>query len=73
MRMKLTHPNFAQDRDPSSDVAREQRVVESRHRVSPSVCDLLHFGQLVGAAGGEVQERETIEVFGLLVCFFDDL
>lgn len=47
--------------------------MESRHRVSPRARNLLHFRQLAGVARCEVQERQPVEVFRLLICFFDDL
>ena len=47
--------------------------MESGHGITSCVCDFSHFGKLVGTAGSKVEEREFIEVLGLLISFFNDL
>ena len=47
--------------------------MESGHGITSCVCDFSHFGKLVGAASSKVEEREFIEVLGLLISLFNDL
>ena len=55
------------------NIARIQRVVETGHGVTARIGDLLHLRELLGAAGRQVQERETIEVLRTLVCLLYNL
>lgn len=68
-----TETNLPQNSYSTGNVARIQRVVETRHGIPTSISDLLHFRQFFGATSGEVEERQFVKVFGLLVRLLDDL
>ena len=69
----LTHPNVLEDVDATENISSVEGVVEARHGVPPCVGYLLHLRQFIRAAGREIQEREPIEVFRLLVGLLDNL
>jgi hypothetical protein len=50
-----------------------RRVMEPGHRITLRIRNILHFRQLFGATRGKVQERQAVEIFGLLVGLFDNL
>jgi len=52
----LTESNIPQDSYPGGNVIREESIVETGHRITPSFRNFLHFRQLLGASGGQVQK-----------------
>lgn len=68
-----THAHIPHDGNATKNVPSIERVVESGHRIATSIRDLLHLGQLVRAAGGQVQERELVEVLRALERLLHDL
>ena len=56
LEMILTESNIPQDSYPGGNIVRKESVMETRHRVTPSFRDFLHFRQLLSAPGGQVQK-----------------
>jgi hypothetical protein len=68
-----TKTNFPQNSNSTSNITRIQRIMEARHGIPTSIGNLLHFRQFFSATSGEVEERQFVKVFGLLVRFLNDL
>lgn len=68
-----TKPNISQHSDPTNNISSIDRIMKAGHGITTNISNLLHLWQLISAPKREIQERELVKIFSLLVSFLNNL